>query len=275
MLLEQFMKDTASKMFSRADWIAACKFQPLDTQQVLEKVLKGVKDRGGGFSDKPPQVVLDLDSTLYETSHRTLSIALSWLEKHAKNAHESTRTAFETCTPEDFGYSLRDTFEYLALDLQDKAVLRDLEDLRKYWFEHFFTERFLSVDKPYEGTVHFAQELHAAGAHLVYLTGRVESKMGKGTFSNLRRDGFPIHQERTDAFLKASDDISDRDHKRTSFEVIAKRGPIVASFENEPQNIAAMHAIDPSVMHVFVDTVYSDHPTPAIPGLYRVSHFRR
>jgi len=275
MLLEQFMKDAASHLHSRADWIAACTFHPLDTQQVLETVLKQVEEKSGGFSQKAPQVILDLDSTLYEVSHRTYAIALDWLDHESKRAQESTRTAFETCTPEDFGYSLRDTFEFLALDLEDEKVQRDLKDLREFWFKHFFTDRYLSVDKPYEGTVQFAQELHTKGAHIIYLTGRVESWMGKGTLANLRRDGFPVNQERTEIFMKKDPEKEDRLHKGESFQFISNRGPIVASFENEPQNLVTMHALDSGPMHVFVDTVYSDQPAAPIHGLYRVSHFRR
>jgi len=200
---------------------------------------------------------------------------MDWLKHEAKHVQEVTKTALETCTPEDFGYSLRDTFECLALDVTDAAIQEDLKDLRAFWFQHFFTDRYLSVDKPYDGTVAFAQEVHAAGAHLVYLTGRVESWMGKGTVANLRRDGFPVHQERTDLFLKLDHEKEDRLHKQESFQTIANRGPVVASFENEPQNLVAMHSVDPNLMHIFVDTVYSDHPAAPLRGIYRVAHFRR
>jgi hypothetical protein len=275
MLLEQFMNPTASQMHSRDEWIAACTFHPLDTQQVLDTVLKRVNDNFLTYPEHAPQVVLDMDSTLYEVSHRTFTIAQDWLDHEGKKVSESTRTALETCTPEDFGYSLRDTFESLELDLNDERIQEDLKDLRAFWFQHFFTDRYLSVDRPYEGTVAFVQALHAAGAKLVYLTGRVDAWMGKGTIANLRRDGFPINDSRAELVMKRDHEKEDRLHKQESFQTLAKRGTIIASFENEPQNIVAMHAVEPSAMHVFVDTVYSDHPAQPIHGLYRVSHFRR
>jgi hypothetical protein len=97
--------------------------------------------------------------------------------------------------------------------------------------------------------------------------------MGDGTRANLIRDGFPWETHRTHLLLKKAAHLPDLDHKKDAAQYIREHGTLVASFENEPPNIIALYEIFPDAMHVFVDTVCSDHPALAREGLYRIKGF--
>ena len=109
---------------------------------------------------------------------------------------------------------------------------------------------------------------------IVYLTGRDEPGMGDGTRAMLLRDGFPWETERTHLLLKPAYGLPDLEHKINAAQFIRAHGELVASFENEPPNLVAIYEQFPDAMHVFVETVCSDHAAPAGRGLYRIRGFR-
>ena len=111
------------------------------------------------------------------------------------------------------------------------------------------------------------------GADVVYLTGRDEPGMGKGTRDRLLHDGFPWDVPRTHLLLKPNSNVPDLEHKLGAGEYIRKHGTLVASFENEPANLSALYGAVPEAMHVYVDTVSSDHQAVPRQGLYRISGF--
>ena len=111
------------------------------------------------------------------------------------------------------------------------------------------------------------------GAEIVYLTGRDEPNMGRGTQLNLQRDGFPFHLPRTHLLMKPSFDMPDLDYKLSVMDFIRQRGDLVASFENEPPNVIAFQKIFPESMHIFVDTVCSEQPAQPGRGLYRIARY--
>jgi hypothetical protein len=169
---------------------------------------------------------------------------------------------------------LRDTFSAAGLELSRQEVLSAWESAKDFWNRRFFTGDYLRYDRVYEGAPEFVHELYRLGAELIYLTGRDEPNMGEGTRARLRQDGFPWELERTHLLLKAAPHLDDLSHKKEAAHYVRKTGRLVASFENEPKNLAALHALFPEAMHVFVDTVYSDHPTVPRQGLYRIAGFR-
>ena len=148
-----------------------------------------------------------------------------------------------------------------------------LEEIKKFWTARFFTNQYLPYDRAYEGAAEFTRKLHELGAEIVYLTGRDEPGMGDGTRANLLRDGFPWEVERTHLLLKKAAHLPDLEHKKEAANYIREHGTLVAAFENEPPNLIALYQLFPDAMHVFVDTVCSDHPAEAAQGLYRIRNF--
>jgi hypothetical protein len=172
------------------------------------------------------------------------------------------------------GYSMLDTFTQFGLSVMDPNVESALRSIQKFWGKRFFTNEYLAYDVAYEGAPEFVQEAHGLGAEIVYLTGRDEPGMGKGTRSRLLSDRFPFEIPRTRLLLKSSFEQDDLDHKSNAAEQVRHLGNLVASFENEAPNLIALSDLFPNGMHVFVDTVMSDRPALPKAGLYRITGFR-
>ena len=261
-------------LYSRNNWILNSFFHPLSTKEVLETVERKIKDRlSHSKGTMAPVVLLDLDSTLYEVGHRTLAIIQEWNRK--PKTQLKIQSVLDKVTLEHIGYSLVDMAQKLGLEPEHPDTQEALTELKPFWWERFFTNDYLPHDKPYPGAAEYTQELFKLGAHLVYLTGREESKMHHMTVQNLKRDHFPWCEKRTTLVMKPSGTVLDVAHKKNVKSLIDKLGSLVASFENEPINLVALSNVFPEAMHIFMDTVYSDHPTEPGKNLFRITSFSR
>lgn len=256
--------------------MSACHFHDLTESQVLREVavrVEKLKAKAGDRKQAHPLVLLDLDSTLYEVGPRTYQILREWAETDESRAFESVRSAVFKAEPWHVGYSVRDTLMALEVDTDSEAVAPALEAIKKFWAGRFFTSAYLNYDHAYPGAANFTRKLHELGAEIVYLTGRDEPGMGDGTRAMLIRDGFPWDIARTHLLLKKAAHLPDLEHKTEAAHYVREHGTLVASFENEPPNLVALAALFPEAMHVFVDTICSDHPAPRAEGLYRIKGF--
>lgn len=253
----------------RQEWITACQFHPLNNEEVLARVIQEAKEM------KTPVLLLDLDSTLYEVGPRSYEILKEWLSSPESREFKMVReTLAERMQHQHIGYSLKDTFSNLGLKADEAHTAEALKNAKDFWGKRFFTNEYLAHDHAYEGAADFARAAHDAGAELVYLTGRDEPGMGKGTRDRLRQDGFPFDKERTHLLLKKNFHLDDLEHKQKATDYVKRTGNLVASFENEPPNLIAIADIFPSSMHVFVDTIYSDRPALPRQDLYRITGFK-
>lgn len=259
--------NSSNARLARQAWIEACHFHDVGEQEVLELVSQKVK------SAQKPLVLFDLDSTLYEVGPRTHQILREWRDSPLSREFPQVAAAIDRLKNSDVGYSLNDTFKTAGLDIESASVQAAQKILKPYWAQRFFSSAYLGYDHAYPGAADFVKSVYAMGAEVVYLTGRDEPGMGDGTRANLLRDGFPWQVERTHLLLKASFKEPDLEHKVNAQHYIKKHGTLIASFENEPANIAALCEVFPEAMHVFVDTVYSDHEAIPRQGLYRIEGF--
>ncbi len=256
---------------AREDWIAACEFHPEQESDVFTRIADKINENSG--LKRKPFVLLDLDSTLYEVGPRTLHILREAATTLGTSMPAPVRTALDQLSEPKTGYSIEDTWEKLGLCLKSPELSPARDRLRSFWRERFFSNEYLALDIPYPGTRDFACQLHDLGAEIVYLTGRDEAGMKEGTLRNLARDGFPIGPN-TQLRMKADREDDDVEHKVGVALHLQKQGEVVASFENEPRNFVALFQALPKSIHVFVDTICSDKPAPAVRGAYRLKRFR-
>lgn len=261
-------------MFARKEWIAACHFHALDDAGVMRTVVERVRHEREKHPGDHVVTVFDIDSTLYEVKTRTHQILKEWVASHPAGAlSNAVREVLHRMEEGDVGYSMGDTFRALGLALEHQEVANALAAARRFWKDRFFTNDYLQYDRVYAGATGFVHRVFEAGSHIVYLTGRDEPGMGAGTRQRLRDDGFPIDAQRTRLILKANFDIEDMAHKQDATRLIGSMGRVVASFENEPRNLVALHQAFPEAMHVFLDTDCSEHPALPLTGLYRLTGF--
>jgi phosphoglycolate phosphatase-like HAD superfamily hydrolase len=265
-----------NRLYSGAQWVSACHFHELTERQVLDAVaarVRELKAKAGLLRKAHPLVLLDLDSTLYEVGPRSFQILREWMETDESLGHAHVRHSLQRLREEQVGYSIADTLRNAGLSLSEPEVEHAIRVMKPYWSERFFTSRYLAYDRPYPGAAEFTRNVHELGAEIVYLTGRDEPGMGEGTRSNLLRDGFPWEKKGTHLLLKKAAHLPDLAHKKEAAEYISEHGTLVASFENEPPNLIALSRIFPDAMHVFLDTVCSDHEAPIGRNLYRIRGF--
>jgi hypothetical protein len=261
-------------LYSRNDWILNTSFHPLTTKEVLERVENEVKTHiQGSKRDSKPIILLDLDSTLYEVGPRTLAIIKEWNE--SPQTPLNIQSTLNEVALKHIGYSLSDMAHNLGLHPSHPDTEHALNELKPFWWDRFFTNHYLLHDRPYPGAVEYTQNLFNMGAHLVYLTGREQSKMEEQTIHNLKRDNFPWCKNNTTLVMKPSGSVLDVAHKKNIKSFIDQNGTLLASFENEPINIVALSQVFPHAMHIFMDTVYSDHPTEPGKNLFRIKSFKK
>ncbi len=253
--------------FARERWLSESSLTTHGHADLLGLIAKKIKQNE--ILQERSFVLLDLDSTLYEVGPRNVQILKRVTE--ALDVPPQVKQAMQGLSSEKVGYSLKDTWRNLNLCLEDRDLTLARERIENEWRKAFFSNAYLQHDVAYTGVLPFAQTLYELGAELVYLTGRDAPAMEAGTIDCLRRDGFPLGH-RTHLRMKSHRSIDDVEHKRGAALELAEKGTVVASLENEPRNFAALFQTFPQAIHVFVDTICSDKPAPAVQGAYRLRH---
>ena len=200
-----------------------------------------------------PQVVLDLDGTLFDNVPRSKAILL-----------DAARHAFGVGPLEELVRSIpEDAFEYNPIDTLRKHGVADeatLERLREEWAQRFFGSAYLDRDVPLAGSVEAARRWWEEGAELNYLTGRHVPEMFLGTCESLHEQGFPIGTVRTQLLMKPAFDANDVEFKITTVPSIRRKGPIVLIVDNDPRVINPLAVAVPGATAVMVETL---HPVDA------------
>ncbi len=242
-------------------------YHRLPTDQAETLFARIVARCGQRAASGPPVLVLDLDGTLMDNRPRTAAIlrdlGASWDKTHPEDA-----ASLRACTPERLAYLLSDSLRRLGV--QDPARLAEATE---YWRHRFFTDDDLRHDVALAGAVPFVRACHAAGATVVYLTGRDLPMMGVGTFASLRSLGFPLGVAGVEIILKPDAQMADEAFKRMVAPTLARVGEVVASFDNEPANCNLFLEAYPHADIVFVDTQHVPGAPPLHEGVFVVADF--
>lgn len=235
-------------------------------QEILAQVSDIIRteERSGG----PVIALFDLDDTVYDNRHRTLAI----LKEYA--SLPATRAEFPQSAQKINEAKLEQIhYDYLGSLKEVGATESKLHDqAKKFWRDRYFASAYCLLDQQMPGAVEYVKSLHKLGAHIVYLTGRDEPNMKKGTVESMKKLGFPLG-ERTTLILKPNFEMDDLVYKKGAFEKIHKIGRVVASFENEPRNLNAMGEAFPRSVLVFVDSQHSSAPDVPTKEAHWVKNF--
>lgn len=210
--------------------------------------------------------VFDLDSTLFNVSHRTQRILNEFAELHKPELKkvEILHT--------DWG--LKESLFRAGYTMDENPDLH--HKLRDFWVERFFSNEYLHYDVPYLGAVAFVQRLQQSGCEIHFLTGRDTFRMGTGTIDVLKKWGFPVTT--TNVHLKPNRELDDHHFK---LDWMLKRFPLqhypplvapIFFFENEPVNINALGVIRPDIHIIYLETTNSRQETVNVP-VTRVPNF--
>ncbi len=239
-------------------------------RSLLDRIVRRCQFDPARDRAKPtPVVVFDLDGTLFDNRPRTRQI-LSELAESWRAKHPEAALRIDGMQPHDLAYLLTDTLARLGITDAERVA-----EAQAFWRDRFFADGHLHHDVPLAGSVDFARDCYAAGAILVYLTGRDLPLMGIGSFRSLRDHGFPIGVPGTELVLKPDAAMPDDDFKRLEAPKLARVGSIVASFDNEPVNCNTLLAQNPGCESVLVDTQHLPGAPPLDAGVQVIADFRR
>jgi hypothetical protein len=231
-------------------------------RQIDERIRRG-RDRG-----QVPQIVLDLDGTLFDNVPRTKQILFDQARALFGGDAPITRT-IRDLAEEAFEYNPVDTLRKHGID--DEETLRRL---REAWARQFFGSDYLEHDAPLDGAVDAARAWWDQGAELNYMTGRHVPEMYLGTCRSLHEAGFPIGTIRTQLLMKPVFDLNDVEFKIATVPLIRRKGPIDLVVDNDPRVLNPLVRAVPEAIAVMVRTLHpKDAPTLA-GGIPTVEDFR-
>lgn len=151
--------------------------------------------------------ILDIDSTLVTTHARNQAILRDFCQEYQERFPEECQQLSKLeCRLGDYGY--HSSLERHQLNLEE---LECGETLTRFWREHFFSNRYLSLDQATPGAISWVQTLEQQGAPFVYLTARHHHSMWSGTLDSMNKLGFPMSEDRL--YLKKNMQDSDAGYK--------------------------------------------------------------
>lgn len=218
----------------------------------LRPILEKIKTSPAGES----LVIFDLDSTLYDLTKRVSAIMSAFAGDAMviqKFPAASARLAALEIRRTDWG--IQEPFARVGITREAHSEFIDAA--QSAWARGFFSNDFLDRDFPLPGAVRFVEDCLAAGAEVLYLTGRDVARMGSGTESSLQASGFPFDGTRARLHLKPEKSLDDAEFKAEAIEALATKYSHIWLFENEPVNINAVLKRTPKVKMVFVETCHS------------------
>ncbi|WP_437674969.1 HAD family hydrolase [Sorangium sp. So ce131] len=233
------------------------------------RLLDSIVERAGDRAEGPPVIVFDLDGTLMDNRPRVVAI-LHELAEEWRRKHPEIAPLLERAAPEGIVYGFQENLRRLGV-LDESLHLHAFE----FWKARFFSDPHIRHDVEVPGASQYARDCHAAGATLVYLTGRDLPNMALGSFASLRDLGFPIGVIGTELVVKPRFEMPDTAFKRSVAPELARIGRVIAAFDNEAANCNLLLACHPRAAAVFLDTQCAPDPPPLDPRVQVIHTFER
>lgn len=238
---------------------------PAERTRLLNSILERAADR----SDGPPVIVFDLDGTLMDNRPRVVAI-LHELAEEWRRKHPDVSALLARASVDGIVYGFQENLRRLGVD--DEALhLHAFE----FWKARFFNDPHIRHDVEIPGACEYVRACYAAGATIVYLTGRDLPNMALGSFASLRDLGFPIGVVGTELVVKPRFETPDTEFKRSVAPQLARLGRVIAAFDNEAANCNLLVEHHPDCAAVLLDTLYAPGPPPLDPRVQVIHTFER
>ena len=219
---------------------------------VLQRILKEASECRQ--SEIPFLAVFDLDSTLFDLTARMSGIVDAFIAT-PKALHRFPRECEKArglpLKPADWG--LGEALGRAGLESDGEFS----KALHEFWKEAFFSDSYVHHDEPLPGAVSYVAQIRAAGAEIMYLTGRDVPRMLEGTKRSLREHGFPLDEAGIELRLKPVAEWEDAEFKVDVLRESAHRFGRIYLFENEPVNLNLVAEKLPDIRLVYIDTCHS------------------
>jgi hypothetical protein len=216
---------------------------------------------GGGL------LVFDLDSTVFDNRPRQARIVREYGAEHGVSA-------LTRCLPLHFnsGWALKGPA--LACGLSEGEYEHHARALKRFWGERFFTSAYCQDDIEVVGAPRFLHAAVGTKVQVLYVTGRHE-EMRAGTERCLAKCGMPLPAQATGVSLLMKPTLAEDDdaYKRDTHQLLAKRGTLLAAFDNEPTHVNDYAVSFPQAMAVHLATDHSGREVALHPRVVSIPHF--
>ncbi len=227
-------------------------------RQNQSELLRDIVEKSHFRPGEPaPVIVFDLDGTLLDNRPRVAKIFRE-LAEHWQATNPTEAASLAKATAEDIVYGVEENLD--RFNVKDTALRTFAAG---FWKDRFFIDSYMQYDRPTPGALDFVKACYAAGATLVYLTGRDLPNMALGTFASLRDVGFPIGVVGTSLVTKPAFEIPDAAFKNDVAPALVRHGKIIAAFDNEPANNNLFVQHHEAALSIFLDTHHAPNP-PAL-----------
>lgn len=210
-------------------------------------------------------VVFDLDSTLLDNKPRQARILAEYGREHGVPALAGSRA--EHWKSWDFREAMRNA------GLPEAEIDVHVERYREHWRERFFTSEYCCIDEALAGAVPFVQAVRAAGARVLYVTGRHEG-MRAGSEACFARVGLPMPDGDTvQLWMKPSLEEDDDHFKARVHADLPRAGAVQAVFDNEPTHVNDYLRSLPEALVIHLATDHSLREVLVQPGIPSIADF--
>ena len=235
-------------------------YSPFETSPEQDTLLDQIVDHAK-LTGAEGVGVFDLDGCLFDTRSRQVHIFREFASQSGALDLYAVKT--EHFKDWDLGNTMRNA------GIAEARVAELVDDVKKFWFDRFFTSAYVRFDHAMPGAVDLVKRCRATGMKIVYLTGRDET-MRAGTETALKGFGFPLDGDECRLMVKPDFETDDTEFKDAALRVIADMAEPVLFLDNEPANVNKFMERHPDAMVVFVETDHSprpDEPHPSLPWL--------
>jgi predicted secreted acid phosphatase len=241
-----------------------------DSQRVFQEITTAAalhastSEASPSSSSHRPLAIFDLDSTIFNVSPRTQKILNTFLTlPNTREKYPQEVEYLRDHKVQHTEWGLKQSIERTGLPQKGIPTAAQFgKELRDFWRKNFFSSDFLHEDRPYEGAVEYVCALAKSGVEILYLTGRDEPNMRRGTLVSLKHWGLPLENERSLIMKPIKGTVEDEDFKDQQIAQIRKAHKNIWFFENEPLIIAKVLISAPEVKIVWIDTTHSGKAQP-------------
>ncbi|MBL4847638.1 MAG: hypothetical protein JKY65_19145 [Planctomycetes bacterium] len=233
---------------------------------VLETVMKRIRDLKA--AGKTPVVIFDLDDTIYDTRYRVRKI----LHDYGQQISDDRLGKVELS---HVRYEMDETLIAAGIpEAEAKGAFG--QQVRRAWSRRFFHGDSYVLDGHVAGAIDYVKRCEAAGATIVYVTGRKERWRAQ-CLAVIRLSGLPDEH----LYMKPPVPAGQPKLATHAFKAQVTRGPIsglgtiVAAFDNEPSNANAFRESLPAAGHsVWLDTLWKPSSPALIAGIETLKDYR-
>lgn len=220
------------------------------TQDLLSQIL--VKIQNANSNKRQSLVVFDLDSTLFDISHRTRAIVQEFsAEEELLQKYPDSIEILKKMPVEVTDWGIRASLTRVGLHLHAPEFL---QKIRNYWVDRFFHGDYLNHDQPLPGAASYVRALKNLNARIVYLSGRDDQSLREASLRSLKSHHFPD----AELVLKPNKGSSDSLFKAHWFSTQKLEDyQEIIFFENEPANILEVEKKFPQVQIIFINSTHS------------------